>query len=328
MRALTPSIFVPYEAPLQRGLLLDRRDRFIATVKLDENKQDVDVHCINPGRMEAFVDTTATVWVLPAPEATAETRKLKHSWEAIEQNHAIDDKRIMCGTNTQRPNKLVRALLEARCLPGLDVWKTLKPEAKFDVATADGEQHTGRADFLLDGDAERKHYIEVKNCHLVYPDGWGYFPDSVSERAARHVQALAALVNEGHQATVILVVQREDCVHGVRPSAWHDPTFAKAADDARKAGVSFRAIAAEVTMEGTRMTHELEVDTEGALDEQVIAEVGGWCKANRPTTGWTRSQSGQRVANKPFPHERKAVGGSAGVVAPATVVKKRARVVD
>ena len=183
-------------------------------------------------------------------------------------------------------------------------------------------------DFLLDGDAERKHYIEVKNCHLVYPDGWGYFPDSVSERAARHVQALAALVNEGHQATVILVVQREDCVHGVRPSAWHDPTFAKAADDARKAGVSFRAIAAEVTMEGTRMTHELEVDTEGALDEQVIAEVGGWCKANRPTTGWTRSQSGQRVANKPFPHERKAVGGSAGVVAPATVVKKRARVVD
>ena len=87
--------------------------------------------------------------------------------------------------------------------------------------------------------------------------------------------------------------------------------------------------AAEVTMEGTRMTHELEVDTEGALDEQVIAEVGGWCKANRPTTGWTRSQSGQRVANKPFPHERKAVGGrSAGVIAPATVVKKRARVVD
>ena len=50
---------------------------------------------------------------MPAPEATAETRKLKHSWEAIEQNHAIDDKRIMCGTNTQRPNKLVRALPEA-----------------------------------------------------------------------------------------------------------------------------------------------------------------------------------------------------------------------
>ena len=43
-------------------------------------------------------------------------------------------------------------------------------------------------------DEEQLHYVEVKNCHLVYSDGWGYFPDSVSERASRHVEALAALV--------------------------------------------------------------------------------------------------------------------------------------
>ena len=71
---------------------------------------------------------------------------------------------------------------------------------------------------------------------------------------------------EGHQATVILVVQREDCVHGVRPSAWHDPTFAKAADDARKAGVSFRAIAAEVTMEAT------EAAAAGALGAPIVVK--------------------------------------------------------
>lgn len=72
-----------------------------------------------------------------------------------------------------------------------------------------------------------RHYIEVKNCHLVCTavrghtltatcwwheretvtdladgDGFGYFPDSVSERATRHVQALAALVAEGHRGAI------------------------------------------------------------------------------------------------------------------------------
>ena len=34
---------------------------------------------------------------------------------------------------------------------------------------------------------------EVKNCHMVYPDGNGYFPDSVSARASRHMQELLGL---------------------------------------------------------------------------------------------------------------------------------------
>eukprot|EP00971_Amphidinium_carterae_P331543 6465173-Amphidinium_carterae.2 len=31
----------------------------------------------------------------------------------------------------------------------------------------------------------QRHYVEVKNCHMVYPDGNGYCPDSVSVRASR-----------------------------------------------------------------------------------------------------------------------------------------------
>ena len=32
---------------------------------------------------------------------------------------------------------------------------------------------------------------------MVYPDGHGYFPDSISSRASRHVTELEALVKEG-----------------------------------------------------------------------------------------------------------------------------------
>jgi hypothetical protein len=42
------------------------------------------------------------------------------------------------------------------------------------------------------------------------------------------------------------------------------------------------------------------------------SQVRGWCEANRPTTGWTRSATGRRVANGPFAHAtRGAVLGAA-----------------
>ena len=44
---LPAPIFVPYEAELQRGTLLDRRDRFIANVRLPAG--DVEAHCVNVG---------------------------------------------------------------------------------------------------------------------------------------------------------------------------------------------------------------------------------------------------------------------------------------
>lgn len=301
-RALLAPILVPYDVTLQRGVLIDRRDRFVATIRLDSPLNPVvDAHCVNPGRMEAFVDPGATVWVTRAPEGS--TRKLKYSWEAIERADAINGEPIMCGANTQRPNLLMRAVLEARILAGLEDWTTLKAEPAFTVTLADGTVHSGRSDFkLTSGDGAQQHFVEVKNCHLVYSDGWAYFPDSVSERATRHCDSLAALVAQGHRATVCFLVQRSDVVHGVRPSAFHDPTFAAAARRAAAAGVAFRALRAAVGLDGTQITHELPVDLTGSDEPHVVEAVRGWWTANRESTGWTRSQSGRRVANGPFAH--------------------------
>ena len=43
-------------------------------VQLDGQPEPSEAHCINPGRMEAFVDVGARVWV---SEATAAGRKLQ-----------------------------------------------------------------------------------------------------------------------------------------------------------------------------------------------------------------------------------------------------------
>ena len=49
---LPTPVFVPYDAPLLPGRLVDRRDRFIAEVSLDDapDEETVLAHCINPGR--------------------------------------------------------------------------------------------------------------------------------------------------------------------------------------------------------------------------------------------------------------------------------------
>jgi sugar fermentation stimulation protein A len=319
--AFANPVFVPFDAPLQPGVLVDRRDRFVAEVTLDSHPgQPVLAHCINPGRMEAFVEVGARVWLIPAARAD---RKLRFTWEAIEAV-GIDGARLLCSTNTVRPNRLVRALLEARCLAGLESYSTLQAECKFSVPAAEsgGEEHSGRVDFLLDSASASPHYVEVKNCHMVYQDGWGYFPDSVSERASRHVEALAALVRAGACASVILVVQRDDVRHGVRPSAFHDPAFAAAAARAAAAGVRFRAVRAAVGLDGTRLTHEMPVDVEGATAPTVVAAVGRQWELNRPTSGWTRSASGQRVANGPFPHHLAAARAKAAAAKAEAKVAK------
>ena len=86
----------------------------------------------------------------------------------------------------------------------------------------------------------------------------------------------------------------------MRPSDFHDPTFATAARAAAAAGVEFRAVRATTDVGGTTVTHELPVDLEPYDTAAVAAE---W-ERNVATTGWVRTASGARVANGPFPHNK------------------------
>ncbi|CAE7399273.1 sfsA [Symbiodinium microadriaticum] len=297
-------------------------------VRLESGAIDV-AYCVNPGRMEAFSRSEASVWLAEAAAGqgtSAPKRRLRWTWELIDHNG------VLCGTNTQRPNLVVGELLRQRLLPGLDDWVEMKSEKSLSHISptddadghlpasagacpqADTKEQTprqqkkrkrpveSRLDFWLRTPEGGDHYIEAKNCHMVYPDGHGYFPDSVSSRASRHVTELAALAQAGSQCTVIFVVQRGD-LHGmVRPSSHHDPTFAKACRQAAATGVRFRAVLVACSLQGLTVQREADVD----LSEYDASPIVQWVAENRDSTGWIRSASQRRVANGPFPHEKKA----------------------
>ncbi len=232
-------MLIPHPGPLREARLVARYDRFIAVVELDG--KTVDAHCVNPGRMEGLVRAGARAWVSAVPPES--TRRLRFTLELLEL-----DGRII-GANTNVPNRIAEALVRRRLVPGLRRYRSLEREVRY------GQR--SRVDLLLRG--RRDHFVEVKNCHLVYPDGCAYFPDSVSARATEHVEQLVARVHAGDRASVLFVVQRDDA-RRLRPSALHDPAFAETVWTAAAQGVHLRAIRVRPTPLGYRFLGCVPVD--------------------------------------------------------------------
>jgi len=260
----SPLFWLPYPRPLITGRLIRRYNRFLADVELDSGERVV-AHCVNTGRMEGLVAARGRVWL---SESDNPARTLRYTWEIVEIGG------VLVGANTGIPNRLVRGVLEARALPGLKRWTEMRAEKKY------GEN--SRVDFWLK-EGRREHFIEVKNCHLVYPDGFGYFPDSVSERATKHLEELVEIVRQGHRATVIFTAQRAD-TKAMRPSDIHDPVFAAAARHAAQEGVRFRAVRVVPAATGLLVEKEIPVD----LGPYATEPMKAWREASATASGWVQ----------------------------------------
>lgn len=256
---------IPYEKPLLEAELLGRYDRFIADVRL-KSGEVVKTHCVNPGRMEGLVIKGAKVWVSGVPPESK--RKLRYTWELIEVEGRI------IGANTNVPNGIVKKLLEAKVLRGFTRYDELVPERPYGTRS--------RVDFWL-RTGNKQHFLEVKNCHLVYPDGRGYFPDSVSERATKHLRELVECVEEGHKASVLFTVQ-DGIAKAMRPSDAHDPTFGEAVRWAHDKGVRFRALRIQPTTTTFDVEEFIPVDVKPYATKRML----GWRADANETSGWKR----------------------------------------
>lgn len=233
-------IAISWPHPLIEGRLLRRYKRFFVDIQL-ENGSIIIAHCVNTGRMEGIIQPGLRVWVSPA---TNPARKLKYTWELAE----VEGQKI--GTNTSLPNRIVQHLLQQRALPWLRSWNQITAEKTY----GDG----CRVDFWLKNQ-HSELYLEVKNCHLRYPDRRAYFPDSVSQRATHHLQALISVVGAKTKAQVLFFCQVAD-LKAVRPSDLHDPVFAKAARAAHKAGVEFSGLEVWVDEQQILVKRRIPVD--------------------------------------------------------------------
>ncbi|KZK81284.1 Sugar fermentation stimulation protein A [Pseudovibrio sp. Ad13] len=213
-----------FDVPLVTGRLIKRYKRFLADVALDDGGAEITAHCANSGSMMGLKDPGIKVWLTPNDDPK---RKLKYSWEMLEIDGA------MVGINTSRPNGLVEEAIEAGRIPELVGYEKLRREVKYGK--------NSRIDILLEGEGDKRTYVEVKNVTLAREGGIAEFPDAVTARGAKHLDELADMVREGHRSAMVFLIQRDDCDVLVLARDI-DPKYGEAFDAAVKAGVEVYAI--------------------------------------------------------------------------------------
>ncbi len=236
-----------FPAPLIPGRLVKRYKRFLADVTLDTGEA-VTATCPNTGSMMGLTTPGSRVWL---SESDSATRKYRHTWEMIETDLGRGGGPVMVGINTNWPNRLVSEAIAACRVPQLAGYDSLKREQRYGV--------NSRIDILLEDPKRGTAYVEIKNVHLCRTPGLAEFPDSVTERGAKHLDELANMVAEGHRAVMVYLVQRADNDR-LRLAADIDPAYAAAFAKAKKAGVEAIVLACTVSPEGIEVTREIVME--------------------------------------------------------------------
>ncbi len=213
-------------APLVEGRLCRRYKRFLADVELVDGSR-VTVHCPNTGAMTGCALPGSRVWL---SHSTSKTRKYAYTWELVETPTGL-----AC-IHSALANKVVGEALEDGSLPGFEAW----PVHRSEVGVAGGS----RVDFMLEGSGGRV-FIEVKSVTLCREDGCGLFPDAVSARARKHLQALKAL-GSGRDRAILLFCVFHEGIRSVSAAGEIDPGYRDALADATAGGVEIQARATSI----------------------------------------------------------------------------------
>lgn len=211
-----------FPAPLVRGRLIKRYKRFLADVLLDSG-ETITATCPNTGSMIGLSDLGLAIWL---SESDSPTRKYRHTWELVEADLAGSE--TLVGINTNHPNRIVAEAIAAGVIPELKGYDGLRREVKYGLSS--------RIDILLEDAKRGLAYVEVKNVHLSRTPGLAEFPDSVTERGVKHLRELASMVEAGHRAVMLYLIQRVDA-EAFDLALDIDPAYAGAFDAARAAGV-------------------------------------------------------------------------------------------
>ena len=222
-----------FTTPLIAARLIRRYKRFLADVRLPDGTEAV-AHCPNPGSMMDMADEGIKIWLEPNDDPR---KKLKYGWRLVEQ----DDGHFV-GVDTGVPNRVVGPALLAHQIAGLPPYDAVRAEVKY----AD----KSRIDFLLSDAVDT--YVEVKSVTLSRTAGLAEFPDSVTARGAKHLEALTQMVAQGHRAVMFYMVQRTDCA-ALSLAADIDPAYAAAFARATKAGVQVLAYDCEIDPKGVTL---------------------------------------------------------------------------
>lgn len=223
---------------LVQGTLRRRYKRFLADVVLDDGRE-ITAHCPNTGAMTGCAEPGSRVWLSVSP---SKTRKYAHTWELVQTASGL-----AC-IHSAKANKVVLEGFENAVVPGFDGYPEIATEVRYGQGS--------RIDLLLSG-APGRVFVEVKCVTLCRDDGWGLFPDAVSERGRRHLAELARVAQEPGTRAVMFYCVFHNGVERVAAAGEIDPRYREALARAQAQGVEVLAWQARVSPAGIALERAL-----------------------------------------------------------------------
>ncbi|HSG61357.1 MAG TPA: DNA/RNA nuclease SfsA [Pseudomonadales bacterium] len=217
--------------------LVRRYKRFLADVRLPTGDV-VTVHCPNTGAMTGCAEPGSRVWLQPATNPKA---KYEWGWRFVETPQGLVNI-YSAGANT-----LFTEAFVAGRLAFFEGYTTCHTEISY----AGG---ASRADALLSGHPQKPPcLVEVKSVTLCGTSGCGYFPDTRSERAVKHIQHLSQAIERGMAAALVFVIQHQG-IDRVEPAAHIHPEYAAVLQDAIVQGLQIVTLKANLDAGHYRIT--------------------------------------------------------------------------
>ena len=211
---------------MEKGIFLERPNRFIAHVRLEGQTEKTVCHVKNTGRCRELFVPGAEVWVQRAENPA---RKTLYDLICVKKGEQL------INVDSQAPNRVAEEWLPKSGLFPADA--RIRREVRFGAS---------RFDLFVEA-GERRAFVEVKGVTLE-EEGVARFPDAPTERGVRHVEELMRCLEEGFEAFLLFVVQMK----GVRQAAPNDrthPAFGETLRRAAAAGVQILAVDCRVTPE-------------------------------------------------------------------------------
>lgn len=223
---------------LINGKLIKRYKRFLADIIL-ENGEEITAHVPNSGAMTSCIEENCHVWVTYHDNPK---RKLKYTLELTKIND-----NLIC-TNTNVANKIAIEAIENGLIKELQGYDLLKPEQKYGS--------NSRIDILLQNNNDQKKcFVEVKSVSLKIDDNLA-FPDSVTARGEKHLNELLEMVNQGHRAVMLYVIQRTDNLP-FRLACEIDKKYCETFKEVTKKGVEVLVYQSSIDFENIKISKPL-----------------------------------------------------------------------
>ncbi len=231
-----------FDPPLASATLIRRYKRFLADLETADGER-LTVHCPNTGAMLGCAEPGSEAWYSTSDNPK---RKYPHTLEVVLSSNG------RVGVNTARANQLLGESLAAGALAPFADMAVVRAEAAI-------PDESGRFDFLLEDADGVPCWVEVKNMTLCDETGRGSFPDAVSERALKHVNALVRRVEAGERATLVFCAQHTGVLRATLADEIH-PAYGAAVRAAAQAGVDVFAFGCRIERDEIRVDAELPVD--------------------------------------------------------------------